>query len=106
MLIQNFLTKILFFLAGYPACLFITAAAKRVKASAIYLPLIIEITVTIYKFTLLVAIAGAGLVCALSPSGASAYRNMILEVIFITGILTLILHQIHKQPEYPAANHS
>ena len=76
MLFHNLLIILynLFFLVGFLACFFAIAAVKPVKVSTGNIPLIIEITVAIYKYTILITIARAGALCANSLSNISAYN--------------------------------
>lgn len=89
-------------LLGILACFFLIAGVKPVKLSAVHIPRIIEITVVIYKYTMLVT-----LVSAFTVSDAlfniSGYKNISSEVIYFTGIIVLIFFQIFKNPKYPIA---
>jgi len=89
-------------LVGFLASFFIIAAIKPVKVSMSNCPLIIEITVAIYKYTILITLASAGMVCAISLLKISAYKKISQEIIYFTSILILIIFQIFKKPEYPA----
>ena len=89
-------------LVGFLASFFIIAAIKPVKVSMSNCPLIIEITVAIYKYTILITLASAGMVCAISLLKISAYKNISQEIIYITSIMILIIFQIFKKPDYPA----
>lgn len=93
-------------IVGLLACFFIIAAVKPAKVSAANFPFILEITVAIYKYTILIKIASAAMACSVSLSNILAYKNISLEIIYFTSIMILIIFQISKKPEYPIANHS
>lgn len=90
-------------LLGILACFFLIARVKPEKVSTVHIPRIIEITVAIYKYTILVALVSAVMVSA-ALFNISGYKNISQEVIYFTSILILILFQIFKKPGYPIAN--
>lgn len=88
------------------AGLFNIAAEKPVRFSAGGFFCAYEITVAIYKYTILISLISASMLFSSLSPNVSAYRNISPEIIYFTSILIFILFQMNKRPEYPAANHS